>query len=121
MKHNISALSRIIKQIIYVLDRKQKEASVVIFLCMILSSSLELLGVSAIYPFLQMMLTPAEIRGKWYVSWIYFFNPNVLERQVLLVLGIGIILIYLLKNAFMIVSTYAQTSFAAKFQRDLSV
>lgn len=121
IKHNIQALYRIIKQISYVLDSKQKKASIAIFLCMILNSGLELLGVSAIYPFLQMMLTPIEIGEKWYVKWIYYFAPTASERTVLFVLGIGIIFIYLLKNAFMIVSAYVQTSFAAKFQRQLSI
>lgn len=121
MKHNFSALYRIMKQITYVLDSKQRKASIGIFLCMILSSGFELLGVSAIYPFLQMMLTPNEIKDKWYVSWLYFVIPEVSEKTMLLILGIVIIIIYLLKNAFMIVSTYAQTSFAAKFQRELSV
>lgn len=121
MKQNFRALFRIIKQVIYVLDSKQKKASIGIFLCMILNSGLELLGVSAIYPFLQMMLTPAEIKNRWYVRWVFFFNPNAPERVVLLGLGIIIILIYLLKNAFMIVCTYVQTSFAANFQRELSI
>lgn len=120
MKHNFSALYRVIKQINYVLESKQKKSSIIIFLCMILSSGLELLGVSAIYPFLQMMLIPSEIEDKWYARWIYYFNPNTSERTVLLALGIGIILIYVIKNAFMIVSAYAQTFFAAKFQRQLS-
>lgn len=121
MKHNFSALCRIIKQIIYVLSRKQKKASTRVFLCMILSSGLELLGVSAIYPFLQTMLTPDGIEDRWYVKWIYYFDPNASDRTVLLGLGMGIIFIYLLKNVFMIVSAYAQTSFAAKFQRELSI
>lgn len=121
MGHNLRALYRIIKQIIYVLDSRQKKACIGIFLCMILNSGLELLGVSAIYPFLQMMLTPDEIESKWYVRWVYYLKPNASERTVLLGLGIVIILIYLLKNAFMIISIYIQTSFSAKFQRELSL
>lgn len=120
MKQIFSALYRIIKQITYVLDSKQKKASIAVFLCMILSSGLELLGVSAIYPFLQVMLTPEEIKDKLYVMWLYFLVPDASEKTVLLGLGIVIIFVYLFKNAFMIVSAYAQTSFAAKFQRQLS-
>lgn len=120
MKQNFSALWRIIKQLNYVLDSKQKKASIVIFLCMILSSGLELLGVSAIYPFLQMMLTPAEIKDKWYVRWLYYFVPDASEQAILLGLGIVIIFVYLFKNVFMIICVYAQTSFTAKCQRQLS-
>lgn len=120
MKHNFRALFRIINQLNYILDKKQKKSSVIIFLCMILSSGMELLGVSAIYPFLQMMLTPNDIKYKWYIGWIYRINPDILDKSVLLIIGIVIIFVYLLKNAFMILSSYAQTSFAAKFQRQLS-
>lgn len=120
MKHNLQALFRMIKQLNYILDKQQKKSSIVIFLCMIFGSGLELLGVSAIYPFLQMMLTPDELKKKWYVNWIYYFDSSASETSVLLFLGIAIIFIYLLKNTFMIVNTYVQTSFAAKFQRNLS-
>ena len=121
MKQNFSAMCRIIHQLNYVLDKKQKKASVIIFLCMILSSCLELLGVSAIYPLLQIMLIPDDIKDKWYIGWIYRLNPDISDKSVLLVIGIAIIFVYLFKNAFMIISAYVQTSFAAKFQRQLSV
>lgn len=76
-----------------------KKSSIVVSLCMIFSTGLELLGVSAIYPFLQVMLLNAGMEEKWYVRWIYYFVPNASKETVLLVLGIGIIIIYLLKNA----------------------
>ena len=120
MKQNFRALCRVITQLNYILDSKQKKASIVIFLCMVLNTGLELLGVSAIYPFLQMMLMPADIKNKWYIGWLYHLNPNASDQNVLLAIGIVIIFVYLIKNAFMILSTYAQTSFAAKFQRQLS-
>ena len=121
MKNNIYAMGRIINQLNYVLNSRQKKACIGVFLCMLVSSTLELLGVSAIYPFLQMMLSPKEIRGKWYVEWIFFFNSDASERTVLLILGVVIIFIYLFKNVFMIVSMYVRVSFAAKFQRELSI
>ncbi len=121
MKQSIQALGRIIGQLNYLMDKKQKKGSILVFVCMVLNSGLELLGVSAIYPFLQMMLSPAEIREKWYISWLYYFNSDFSERTIVLLLGIVIIVIYLLKNAFMIVGAYVRVSFATKFQCDLSV
>lgn len=120
MKHNIRAMGRIINQLNYVLNSRQKKACIGVFLCMVISSALELLGVTAIYPFLQIMLSPTEIRGKWYIEWIFFFNADASERTILLMLGMAIIFIYLSKNAFMIVCMYVRVSFAAKFQRELS-
>lgn len=121
MKQNIQALGRIIGQLNYLLDGKQKRESIRVFICMILESTLELLGVSAIYPFLQMMLTPVQIKEKWYVKWLYFLNPKISTRMALLSLGIVIILIYVIKNACMIIFAYVRSTFSTKFQRDLSV
>lgn len=121
MLHNLRALGRIIKQIDYILDGKQKKMSIIVFFCMILSSGLELLGVSIIYPFLQMMLTPEEIMETCYIKWFLHVKSDVSEQEILLVLGLSIIFVYIAKNAFMIVSAYAQNNFAAKFQRKISV
>lgn len=121
MIHNIYAMGRMIKQLNYVLDSRQKRACVGVFLSMVISSALELLGVTAIYPFLQMMLSPAQMREKWYVAWIWCFDEQASDRTVLLILGICIILIYLFKNVFVIVGIYIRIAFAAKFQRELSI
>lgn len=121
MKHNIHAMARMLKQLNYVLDSRQKRSSIWFFVCMILTSALELLGVSAIYPFLQMMLAPEGVRGKWYIKWIYYWNPDISDQSALVLLGVMIIFIYIFKNVFMIVSAYVRVSFATKFQRDLSV
>lgn len=120
MKHNIYALGRILNQLNYVLDSRQKSACFRVFLCMLLGSGMELLGVSVIYPFLQIMISPIEMEGKWYINWIYCFIPDISEKSILLVLGVAIIVIYLLKNAFMVLNAYVQTTFTAKFQRELS-
>lgn len=121
MKQNIQAMGRIIGQLNYLLDRKQKRESIRVFVCMILESALELLGVSAIYPFLQMMLIPDEIKEKWYVKWLYLLNPDISMRMVLLSLGIVIIFIFLFKNVFMVLCAYVRSNFSTRFQRDLSV
>lgn len=121
MKNNIKALKNIVSQLNYVLSKRQKKNSVKVFLYMLVSSALELLGVSAIYPFLQMVLAPQELESKWYIAWIFALYPKATSVNILLVVGVLIILIYLLKNFFMIFIAYAQSSFAAEFQREASV
>ena len=93
MKNNIYALGRILNQLNYVLDSRQKKACVSVFLCMVAASGLELLGVSVIYPFLQIMISPIEMKEKWYVKWIYYFIPDISEKAILLALGVVIIVI----------------------------
>ena len=120
MSNNFKSLGRIINQINYILDRKQKKESIAVFFCMILNSCLELLGISAIYPFLQIMLNPTKMQEKWYIKWLYDIYPDISVSSVLLASGIALIVIYLLKNIFMIICVYVQTSFAAAFRRTLS-
>lgn len=121
MRDNIESLKRILSQITYVLDTQQKKGAIRVFICMIIASFLDLLGVSAIYPFLQMLLDSHELKNKWYVSWIYIIYPEVTDMAVLVFGGMAIIFIYVFKNVFMIGIAYIQNSFAARFQREISV
>lgn len=121
MRNNLKAAKRILFQLNYILTKRQKKDSVLVFGCMVIGSALELLGVSAIYPFLQMMLNPEQLQNKWYIEWIYLCWPDIRINTVLIIIGGAIILIYLLKNSFMIVSAFIQNAYAAKFQRETSV
>lgn len=118
--NNIRAVKKIISQLNYVLSKKQKKRAILLLICMILGSSLELLGVSAIYPFLELILETDNIQNKWYVSLIYRVVPDIKLRGILLLIGIAIILVYICKNLFMAFSAYVQQSYAAKFQRETS-
>lgn len=121
MRNNIKSIKRIFDQLLYILTPEQKKGAILVLVFMIISSGLELLGVSAIYPFLQMMLESDELKKKWYVHWIYIINPDITTQNVLLILGVLIMLIYIFKNIFMIISAYVQNSYAAKCQREISV
>lgn len=117
---NIKALFRIIGQLSYVLTRKQKKEAISVFLTMIVCSILELLGVSVIYPFLQLMMDETAIKNKWYINWLYSFSPNISFAGVLIALCVGIILVYLIKNGITLLCVYKQNKYAASFQRELS-
>lgn len=91
MKQNIHAMARMLKQLNYILDSRQKRNSIWVFVCMILTAALELLGVSAIYPFLQMMLEPEGTREKWYINWVYCLFPDISDQSALVLLGLSLI------------------------------
>lgn len=120
MMENIKAFKQIIKYLLYLLDGKKRRAFAVL-ISMILTSGLELLGVSAIYPFLQVVLTPDEMRGKWYMQCLATFFPNLSNQKMMIFAGVFIIIIFFLKNAVALKFTYLQSKFAVEFQRDESV
>lgn len=119
--NNLKALTGIINKLFYILDSNQKKQSVMVFFSMILVSVLELLSVSVIYPFLEIVLEPENIKEVWYLNWIYDILPNITSQQVLIFVGCCIILVFLAKNGFAIIAAYIQSRFAAGLQKDLSV
>ena len=56
MLKNIQAVQDILSQINAILTGKQKRDAIIVLICMMIGSALELIGVSAIYPFLLAML-----------------------------------------------------------------
>lgn len=120
MKKAINDAIRTIKQLLYILTSAQKRESIVVFIAMICGSCLELLGVSAMYPFLQAIVDVDILSDKWYVRWIYTFFPNARDKQIIVFLGVCIMIVFLLKNAGVLLSNYIQIRFSAKFYRELS-
>lgn len=121
MKNNIETVIRIVHELKYVLADKQKKRAVVVFMVIALGSGFELLGVGAILPFIQAMLSPEVLMEKVYIRDMMHFLNLEGTQQLILLMGIGLIVIYLLKNAFMIFSLYVQKDYSTKIQKELSV
>lgn len=121
MKNIIESFKVIFMQLKYVLSKRQRRGAFVILLCMIMSSGMELLGISAIYPFLQMVLDADAIQTKWYVRCINSMLPGISSKDTMIVMGIAIMLIYILKNLLLLLSAYVQNKYAANIQKESSV
>ncbi len=117
---DVKSLLRVIKQLNYILTDRQKRNAVGVLLCLIVSSALELLGLSVIYPFLQLMMDEGTMYNKWYLQWIYRLIPDISTKSILIFMCIGIIIIYIVKNAISLLCVYVQNKYAAGFQRELS-
>ena len=116
----LKSLSEIIRKLNYMLTKGQKRTSVVIMLMIAVGSFVDMLGVSAILPFIEAILTPDEIAKKWYVKpIIQVFHPSSMEKLTIII-GIGIIFIYIFKNAYLYVSVMIQTVYRRKIQKKLS-
>lgn len=114
---NLRSVKKVCKQLLYILTTKQKQDSILVFVSMIVLSLLELMGVTSIYPFLQTMMNPEQIREEWYGRWAYSIWPDMTGLQITLMLGIMLVIVYLIKNAFALVCIYIQCRFATAFKR----
>lgn len=116
----LKSLMEIIRKLNYMLTKGQKRTGVIIMLMIAFGSFVDMLGVSAILPFIEAILTPDEIAKKWYVKpIIQVFHPSSMEKLTIII-GIGIIFIYIFKNAYLYVSVMIQTVYRSKIQKKLS-
>lgn len=114
------SLGGILNKLRYMLTPKQKRLSIVVMVMIVLGSFMELLGVSAILPFIEAILTPEQLKKSWYGSAI----SNIIGVQdtntVTILIGIAIIGVYIIKNIYLYFSLMFQTVYRSKIQKYLS-
>lgn len=118
---DLKTIKRMIFQMSSILNKKQGRQMIKMFIIILIGSVFELLGVSAMLPFIQAILTPEELMEKPYIR--FFMKAfNITDSQsVLIMVGIGIIVIFLIKNAFLLFSSYLQVEYSNNTQRELSI
>ena len=117
----MKAVIDIVKKLNYIMTRKQKVQYVLVTFIAFIGSMWELLGVTAILPFIEAIMTPDDLDGKWYMTIVNtLFNPKT-QLETMTVLGVAIILVYVLKNVYLMISSYVQAWYSTSLQRDLSI
>ncbi len=121
MKNNLAAVKKIIQELVYILPDKQKKRAVVVLLVIIIGSGFELLGVSAVLPFLQAILTPETLMESQYLQPVIRILGIDTANGVLILVGVGLILVYILKNVFMVFSYYVSYDYSTRVKKELSI
>ena len=121
MINNLKTILNMIRELMYIFNKEQKRNIFIVLIIIIISSFFELLGVTAIIPFVQVLLTPEQLFQNSFLSPIISFFNITSTKSLMLLCGIGIILLYLIKNAYMLFSYYIQYDFSTKVQKDLSI
>lgn len=119
MKH-VKSLLDIVNKLKHMLTINQKRVGIFVLIMIIAGSFLEMLGVSAVLPFIEAILTPDIVRGKWYIKpFVQMFNITDTTTLTILI-GIVIILVYVIKNIYLYFSVMFQTIYRSKIQKYLS-
>ena len=103
----------ILKKLNYVVNSKQKRQYVLVTIVALIGSFWELLGVAA--------MTPQDAEASWYSGIVQDMFGDVEPLTRMTILGILVILIYVVKNLYLMFSSYVQTAYATSVQRDLSI
>lgn len=117
---DIKTFFRMIGQVNYILNRKQKYQFIGLFFLGLGCAVAETLGVTAILPFIQAILTPEVIMGNKYIAPVLVFLHITDAVTVIIIVGIGIIIAYIVKNAYLIFANYIQTRFRCHFHEDMT-
>jgi len=117
----LKTIKDIIKKLSYITNKKQKRQYVAVMLVAFIGSLWELIGVTAIMPFINAIMTPEELGGKWYYEIVMdVFHPSD-SFEVITILAVFIVVIYIVKNAYLIFSSYLQSWYSTNIQKDLSI
>ncbi len=117
---DLHTLKTMLCHLMVILDKKQKQKMVGMLFIILIGSLFELLGVSSMLPFIQALLTPEELMAKQYIHFAMDLFGVYEAHSVLLMVGIGIILIYLIKNLYLAFSIYLQNAYSNNTRRQLS-
>lgn len=110
-----------LKKMNFILSSSQKKGVCIVLVLSIVGALFEMLGVSVILPLVQAMVSPEIISGNKFgqqILKIFGINSN---EKIILFTVICSILIYWIKNIYLIFLAFIRTKFACKVQRELSV
>ncbi len=110
-----------LKKINYVLDRRQKINLLILLIIIFIGAFVELLGVSAVMPLIEVATQPQQIHEKWYFVLISDYTGITDSSQMLVLLAVMLIVIYVLKNTYVTIMYSFQYRFIFNNQQRLSV
>ena len=110
-----------IKKINYIFDSHQKARVILLGVMIIIGSLLELIGVTAILPFIEVAIKPDSIFENRWFSLIYDNLGISSPAHFLIILAVGLIVIYVIKNLYLSLMTYSIYRFAYNNQRKIAL
>lgn len=118
---DIHTFMQMFRQLFEILSQKQRKKILVVFILIILSAVFEMLSVSAIMPFIQMLTEPERLMDKPYIHFVSSVLGLQSITQITIGIGIGIILVYILKNIFLFLSSCVRIKFSTDLTKDLAI
>ena len=117
---NVITFINMFKQLMAILNNKQKRRAVIVAFMAIFSALLETMGVSVVIPFILAMLQPEQLMGNRYIKPVLGILNITGVTAIITVTAILIIVVYIAKNAFVLLFYYIQLNFRNRLERDLS-
>lgn len=117
---NIHTFREMFGQMKRLLNKKRRVQCMGLFLGMIISSFMEMLGVGAIIPFALILFSPEELMQSEIIKKIGDIGLYSTYEQLVLLIGVAIVLIYFLKNVLVLLYQYLQGKFRSALQQEMT-
>ena len=104
---------KILKKLFKILDKKQKHFMVLLVILMLIGAVLETLGVSMILPVMNVVMEEDAVAKHEYLKWICdIFRIGYNDTRTLMItVMVGLVVIFVLKNAFLFLQLKVQMRF----------
>lgn len=110
----------LIKKIGYIFSHRQKVRLFILFVIILIGTGLELLGVTAILPFVNVITNSETIFKTTYLHELYTMLPITDTNQFIVILAIALIAIYVIKNIYLVFMYGLQYRFTYNNQRKMA-
>ncbi len=118
---DIASLIDVFRKLNYILNKKQKSFSVIVLFMTVVGAVFETLGVSIIIPLVSAFLSPELLMENPYIAPVVAVLHITTAGQLLVLVSAAVILIYLLKNVYMVFLSYVRVKFSVRVKRELSI
>ena len=105
------------RKVNYILNKQQKTRLLLLVGIIFVGGIMELVGISAIMPFVNVLMNPETIHTNTYYSYFYNLFHMQTDTQFFVYMAMALVLIYIIKNVYLIVMYDVQYRFTYNNQR----
>lgn len=117
----MKAIAEVFKKIRTIYTKKQQLKFCFVFILIVISGFLELIGISLILPFINVVINPEIIMTNKYLNFVYNLFHITDTTNFLIFLAFVLIVVYILKNLYMLVVYFFQYKILYNAQKDISL
>ena len=103
-----------------ILTRRQKQKSIILLLLFVVMALTQVIGVAAIFPFMNLVMDPGQLAGNRILSFVYTLFGFRSVNSFILFIGIALFLFIILSNVVSALTVYARTRFVMGLNHELS-
>lgn len=121
MFKDLKSVQDVWNKMMYILTPRQKRLSVLVFVMILIGSVFETLGVSIVIPLVQAMVSTEQLMQNELIAQVADRLNITTGNQLIAMISGAVIIIYILKNLYLISLSIVRVNYASRIRRELSL